>query len=85
MKQSLGLLLLMASPVLADVTGGISSANSWLISTLGPLLIVLGLVVAGMCIVFGNREAAGKGVYVLIGGAIITSASEIKDLIVGFF
>ena len=86
-KLSLLLTLALTQTTLfaADgLTEGLEGAYSWLITVVGPAVIVLGIVASGYFIVVGNREGTTKAIMSVIGGIIITSATSIVDLITGW-
>ena len=66
------------------LTEGLEGAYSWLITVVGPAVIVLGIVASGYFIVVGNRDGTTKAIMSVIGGIIITSATSIVDLITGW-
>ena len=68
----------------ASVESTISSANSWVTSTLGPVILVLGIAVSGVYIVMGNKVGLYKSIWAVAGGAVITLAGSIANLITGW-
>ena len=76
---------LLASNVFGDdVSGAISSANSWISETLGPVILVLGILVAGIYIVLGNKLGMYKSLWAVGGGLVITLSAKIADLVTGW-
>jgi len=67
-----------------DISGAIESANSWVSDTLGPAILVLGILVAGIYIVLGNKIGMYKSFWAIAGGLVITLSSKIADLITGW-
>ena len=63
----------------------INQINSILIENIGPAIITLGVVIAGISFV-GNVNQTGikRGIYTVIGGAVITLAQTIGTAIQGF-
>jgi len=81
-----GLLLCLQHMMFANdkFSDGLDSASNWLISTIGPTVIILGIVTAGYFIVIGNREGTSKAILAVLGGILITSARAISTLITGW-
>jgi type IV secretory pathway VirB2 component (pilin) len=82
----IGSVLLMQHMVFASdkFSKGLDSASNWLISTIGPTVIILGIVAAGYFIVIGNREGTSKAILAVLGGILIMSARAISTLITGW-
>lgn len=57
------------------------STIDFLTGTIGPLVIILGVVIGAICWILGSRDGFMKCVYAVIGGVILFSASAIVDFI----
>ena len=57
------------------------STIDFLTGTIGPLVIILGVVIGAICWILGARDGFMKCVYAVIGGVILFSAGSIVDFI----
>jgi type IV secretory pathway VirB2 component (pilin) len=83
-----GMALVTAAPAFAQVTGNsaqvgttLTTAATWLTSTLGPGLFLIGVILIGVSLSMGNEDALRKGYYVLGGGAVIFLSSSVVALL----
>jgi type IV secretory pathway VirB2 component (pilin) len=83
-----GLALMMTAPAFAQVSGNsaqvgttLTTAAGWLVSTLGPGLFLIGMVLVGISLAMGNEDALRKGYYVVGGGALIFLSSSVVALL----
>jgi len=83
-----GMALMAAAPAAAQVSGNsaqigtaLSSASSWIVSTLGPGLFVIGMALCGVSLAMGNEDGLRRGYYVLGGGAVIFLSGSIVSLV----
>ena len=59
-------------------------ANNWIISSIGPGVITFGLIYAAFSGMSGRPDSVMKGVYVSVGGLLITAAPFISSQIVSW-
>ena len=69
----------------SSLENGLNQANSWLIKSIGPILIVYGLILGGFRISMGDKNGLKQALYVALGGAIVTSSTSLKDMIISLF
>src|SRR5579884_640162 len=53
------------------LVGGGQALINYLINILGPVLMILGIIFAGISVLFGNREGLGKCIAAFGAGALI--------------
>jgi len=77
------LIALMTHPIYgADkINQFFSSANSFIIKSIGPGVVLLGILIAGIFIALGRPEGVRRGVYAIMGGLMITASSWLYNLI----
>ncbi len=63
------------------LVGFAQSVLDFLTATLGPIIFALGLAVSAYGFIVGHREALQRGVYVLIGGAVLFSINSIVSFV----
>ena len=78
------MLIMLTSPVFAEVEKVVKNANSWLIDALGPTVIILAMVLAGIYMAVGNKLGLYRSMWAVVGGIIITSAKTIVEMIQGW-
>lgn len=83
-----GLALMSAAPAFAQLSGNssqvgttLNTAAGWLVSTLGPGLFLIGMIVVGINLAMGNEDGLRKGYYVVGGGALIFLSSSVVALL----
>ena len=83
-----GIALMTTAPAFAQTTGNsaqvgttLTTAAGWLVSTLGPGLFLIGMVLVGISLAMGNEDALRKGYYVVGGGALIFLSSSVVALL----
>jgi type IV secretory pathway VirB2 component (pilin) len=83
-----GLLMMLAAPSFAQVSGNesqvgtfLTSSANWLVTILGPGLFLIGVVMVGINMALGNEDAMRKGFMVIGGGALIFLAGPIVALL----
>lgn len=83
-----GLALMTTAPAFAQLSGNssqvgttLNTAAGWLVSTLGPGLFLIGMIVVGISLAMGNEDALRKGYYVVGGGALIFLSSSVVALL----
>lgn len=83
-----GLALMSAAPAFAQLSGNASqvgntlnTAASWLVSTLGPGMFLIGMILVGINLAMGNEDGLRKGYYVVGGGALIFLSSSVVALL----
>jgi type IV secretory pathway VirB2 component (pilin) len=83
-----GFALMTSAPAFAQVSGNsaqvgstLTTAAGWLVSTLGPGLFLIGMVLVGISLAMGNEDALRKGYYVVGGGALIFLSSSVVALL----
>ena len=83
-----GFALMTTAPAFAQVSGNsaqvgstLTTAAGWLVSTLGPGLFLIGMVLVGISLAMGNEDALRKGYYVVGGGALIFLSSSVVALL----
>ena len=82
----LSLFIIVQSQLFAadKVLNFFQKANNWVISSVGPGVITFGLIFAAFSGMNGRPESVMRGVYVSVGGLLITAAPFISSLIVGW-
>ena len=83
----LGALLVEANIAYAEATSKeeiqtfLESAGSFLISSVGPGIVVIGIILAGISIALGNEQGMRQGALAIAGGALIMLARALLDLL----
>ena len=87
LTQYLFALLLLSTPLFAadKLTSGLNEINSWLMTIVGPAILVFGIVWSGYRLTLGDRDGLKSSLMITFGGGVVTAATSLKDLIVGFF
>ena len=82
----LSLFIIVQSQLFAadKVASFFQQANDWVISSVGPGIITFGLIFSAFSGMNGRPESVMRGVYVSVGGLLITAAPFISSLIVGW-
>ena len=83
-----GLLMLVAAHVHAQYGGNegqlgsfLTQSANWLVTVLGPGVTVLGVIIVGLSLAWGNEEAVRRGGYVIGGGALIFLSQALVSLL----
>lgn len=66
------------------VGSSLDRLTDWLTRVLGAGLVVVGIVIIGIRMAVGDREALQKGIWVIVGGLLIFLAKNLLNLIKGF-
>jgi type IV secretory pathway VirB2 component (pilin) len=69
------------SPGGAPLVSFAQSVVEFLTSTLGPLVIIIGVCVGALCWAVGARDGLQRAVYAILGGVLLFSAGAIVDFI----
>ena len=84
---SLLMLLMTASPLFAapnKVSDFFTDLISFIVSSIGPGIILLGIVLGGIFIAAGKPQGVHRCVYAIIGGFVITASTWIYNLATGW-
>ena len=64
----------------AQIGSFFTQAGSWIVTVLGPGMLLIGLGLVGLNLAVGNRDGMQKGAYVLGGGALVFLAPAVVAL-----
>jgi len=64
----------------AQIGSFFTQAGSWIVTVLGPGMLLIGLGLVGLNLAIGNRDGMQKGGYVLGGGALVFLAPAVVAL-----
>ncbi|MDE2292331.1 MAG: TrbC/VirB2 family protein [Elusimicrobia bacterium] len=86
--MSAGMVLMTAAPAFAQFSGNsgqvgsfLSSTAGWLVSVLGPGLFLIGVIMVGISLAMGDQDAMRRGAYVIGGGTLIFLSSSVVALL----
>ena len=75
--------LMMVDPALASVESSLSAIQSTLITTILPLVAIVGLVIAGLSFSMGNPNARQHLFLTIVGAVVGFGAQSIVEFIQG--
>jgi hypothetical protein len=79
------LFILQANIFGADqVTRFFGKVNGYLVGSVGPLILTLGIVFVGFGALSGRPDGVQKGIWVTLGGLIISAAPFLAGLVVSY-
>ena len=77
--------MIMGSPIYADgLENMLNSLSSYLLTRVGPGLVLVSIAIGAAFLVFGNRSGVQKCIYGLVGGVVMTLATWIYSTVVGW-
>lgn len=83
-----GMMLMTAAPSFAQVSGNsaqvgsfLGSTAGWLVSVLGPGLFLIGVIMVGISLAMGDQDAMRRGGYVIGGGSLIFLSNSVVALL----
>ena len=80
---ALGLFLILPDAAMASVESTLDAVKSTLITTILPLVAMVGLVLAGLSFAMGNPNARNHLVLAIVGAVVGFGAPSIVDFIRG--
>lgn len=85
------MMLMTTAPAFAQFNGNsaqvgsfLGSTATWLVSTLGPGLFLIGVIMVGISLAIGDQDAMRRGGYVIGGGALIFLSNSVVALLKSF-
>lgn len=74
-------LLVVSQLMAADkLEGFFEEANSYLITVIGPAIVLIGIAVAGLYMALGRPEGVKRGIWAITGGVVLSLSTWLYNL-----